>query len=598
MGRSLLPRLLCSRCPVFNPSLGLHPATLLPTVSKWQNAAAMASWGLAVESAWACRLDGVLNVLLAVAQSPEGAVLVAEQRVFLLLAHCPLLRRVVLPPQEGGQFPAAYMRPTSSDAVAMSTGLAGGAAWRRPLHGSWCRALLLVSTILASAPQLATEAKVFLEVYLPRLRHIFSSGLRSGHVAMLEEATIACRMLALMANRCELAKSVLVNSATQAFVFVTSTCLSERAAPSEVFIPISAIEKLGAWLPTDCEASPAIVPSVFHQRVGYLALEFQRNLLSALLRVASAPNWLNTAGAATGSTAAVAQVAAPGVWPNTQSILGLRQRGPGTGFGVTDVGNSPLRLWAAVMDVTLEGSRRVIEILEVLREALRDQQQASFLLASSGGSTAQVPLSFALAPLEPESKGFETIALSSGLPSPGGLAKGLTPPTSAKFAGLLSPTLSPSTSSKKPKAKESQTEKALYYKHLVLRPDSSVGGQAVPGLVPEAVSLEEIRELCCSILEMSCTLLCHFCQATRSSILAGGERAAPGSSVLHGLLNFLHQVLSGGQLVSLGVRLSTVDYLTELDTMLRCWQNLGVQEGDDRREGDSEGWLGQAAVTD
>merc|ERR1712187_516101 len=87
-------------------------------------------------------------------------------------------------------------------------------------------------------------------------------------------------------------------------------------------------------------------------------------------------------------------------------------------------------------------------------------------------------------------------------------------------------------------------------------------------------------------------LLCHFCQATRSSILApgigggnGNDRSGPAASVLHGLLSFLHELRSSAALGSLGVDAATIDYLLELDNALRSWQQLClVPEGDRQQQ--------------
>lgn len=576
--RSLLPQLLSCSCAVFSPSLDHQRLTLTAPGSWWSGSLNFGVWSRAVEAAWGCRLDAVLSVLLAIAQSADGAVLIAEHRAFLLLAYCPLLHAAVLPASQGLQFPAAYAWPATNDAAGAWPASGSGAPWRRPLHASWCRALLLAATTLSAAPQLAGECRVFLEAFMPRLRYVFRSGLQSGHVAILEEAAVACRLLALMSHRCSLAETLLVEAATQAFVFVVGTCLSERSSPSEVFVPVTAVERLAAQLPSDSEASPALVPSIYHQRVEYLALELHRNLLVALLSVAASPTWLSNPG----TGAAVAPAAAPGAWPNTPSALGLRPLAGG-GLGMPDGSASPLRLWAAVMDATLEGARRVVEILE----ALQDPGRSSLLLvaesagAAAGGGAgggALVPLSFGLAPLEPQS---EAEAQEPGRPggpqaSPGGLARGLAPPSQQGLGGL-SPIRSPLGRSRTRRPAGSPPHGTVY-KHLALQAQSTVGGQVALGLVPEYVTFEDLRALCGSILEMSCTLLCHFCQAMRSSIFSGGEWSAPGASVLSGLLNFLHEA----PLRSLGLDAASVDYVAELDAALRSWQHLGAPEGEER----------------
>lgn len=299
------------------------------------------------------------------------------------------------------------------------------------------------------------------------------------------------------------------------------------------------------------------------------------------------------------------------------------------GFG------SPMRLWAAVMDVTLEGARRVVDIVEGLHETSQEPQRTNLFLlvssdsngigssqepfASGGGalatfgrkdwSEARVPLSLALVPLEPKSEGTAGPAGSSNRMCADSLAKGLLPtplPDTIQNPALQQPGAQPQLAQiqgMQPQAlqqqggqpqgaqplpllaqpKEEDRVRRALYGSMALRPHSVWGGQLAQGLAPEHVALAEVRSLCCTILEMSCTLLCHFCQATRSSIMHSGERSAPASSVLHGLLNFLHQTL-GAQQSNEGIGLdeSTVQYMWQLDAALRSWQNLGLAEEGER----------------
>ena len=79
-----------------------------------------------MKAAWASRLNAVLSVLFAVSQSVDGAVLLAENRCFALLAYCPLLHVAILPPNAPGvagctassygQFPAPYSWPLAGSA--------------------------------------------------------------------------------------------------------------------------------------------------------------------------------------------------------------------------------------------------------------------------------------------------------------------------------------------------------------------------------------------------------------------------------------------------------------------------------------------------
>eukprot|EP00929_Paragymnodinium_shiwhaense_P006638 TRINITY_DN11045_c0_g1_i1.p1 TRINITY_DN11045_c0_g1~~TRINITY_DN11045_c0_g1_i1.p1 ORF type:complete len:3077 (+),score=722.35 TRINITY_DN11045_c0_g1_i1:129-9359(+) len=645
--RHLLPQLLSCNNIVFSPGLDRHRISLGLLALGPRIALTAPLWDRAVETCWATRLDATLSVLLAVSKTPEGALLLAEQRCFALLAYCPLLHAAVLPidaPAAAaaggglGQFPAAYAWPSSSarnaaaaaGAQSSSSSSTGATPWRRPLHNSWCQALLLVASVLSSAPQLASEAVVFLEAYAPRLRYIFRSGLQSGHLAMLEETTAACRILALLSGRCAQAESLLAEAATQAFAFIVNTCVTERSSPSEVFLPVSQLEQLSAR-PTgrqgnaDAEASPAAVPSIFHQRVGYLALDFSKSLLTALLRVSSSPTWLRSAvESVQGAWSAAAPAHAPTGWPQAPSILGFAA-GPGGAFPAA--AGSPERIWAAVMDIALEAARRVVEILESLaedrREALLFVTGASTTSANAfglegGGSGLWIPLSLAIAPMVPEAAGVAATS-SAGLQSPGGLARGLSPPRAPKSpsrtfgasgaAGLLSPTMGPKQTSSTA-GRGATTGGARCFKHMALRPEAAASGQATRGCTPEYTSIEDLRGLCSSVLEMICTLLCHFCQTTGSSITAqtgAGALGGPGAmangasttaaSVLHGLLSFLHELQTSPKLKALGID-QTMDYLGLLDNALRSSQNLGMMapEHEHAREKDGDWIDGEAWV--
>ncbi|CAE8702771.1 unnamed protein product, partial [Polarella glacialis] len=604
--RVLLPRLLSCNFSVFSPSLDV--AFSRPSWARFleqsRAPATVAAWNRATEASWACRLDAVLNLLLGVAQTAPGAALLAEQRAFILLAYCPLLRFGALPPQDSGQFPAAYVMPVATGDAAQGivapSRAAALAPWRRPLHASWCRALLLASTMLASAPQLAGEAQVFLQAYAPRLRYVFHYGLQTGHMAVLEEASLACRLLALMSGKCPLAESLVAEAATRALVFVVGSCLTERSTASEVFLPTSGDERIAAKVAIDCESAPAVVPSVFHQRVEYLSLGLLRNVLFALLRIASSPLWLGGAAAVAAwpaSKAAVVNASAPG-WPTTsQSVFGLRTSG--SGISSADSGD-PARIWSAVMDVALEGARKVVEILS----SLQSQVQASRMLVEScaqpgndtsafEGESPWLPLSLSLVGLEEVSSPSGAQDGVRGGASPANLARGLTPmaaPRSpSRMASALSPPLSPldSSGARGSKRRSSQAPQpvntGLRYRWAARRPHAVLGGQLAPGAAPEGVTLFELRSLCGSILEMSCTLLCRFCQVTRSSI-SGGTRSSPAAGVLHGLL-FLHELLDTAQPGSVGLDNSVIDYLGELSSGLRAAQNLGMQEAEVSQSG-------------
>jgi len=128
---------------------------------------------------------------------------------------------------------------------------------------------------------------------------------------------------------------------------------------------------------------------------------------------------------------------------------------------------------------------------------------------------------------------------------------------------------------------------------MALTPGALLGGQLAPGVAPEHIRVEELRQLCSCVLEMTCTLLCQFCQATRSSLLAlaagGGaaaDRSVPAASVLNGLLSFLHELRSSAANGSLGIE---IDYLMELDNTLRSWQQLGLTPETERERQQHQG---------
>eukprot|EP00927_Polykrikos_kofoidii_P029395 TRINITY_DN25421_c0_g1_i1.p1 TRINITY_DN25421_c0_g1~~TRINITY_DN25421_c0_g1_i1.p1 ORF type:complete len:1210 (-),score=226.36 TRINITY_DN25421_c0_g1_i1:61-3585(-) len=618
----LLPRLLSCDFTVFSPSLDRQRITLGLLAIGARPRFTAPLWDRAVEAGWASQLDAVLAALVAVSQSPGGAVVVAEQRCFAILAYCPLLHASVQPiPASAAaaatavnataslQLPAAYAWPSGATppSAAGSGGGGGLGAWRRPLQCSWCRSLLLVGGMLASAPQLGMEARVFLEAFAPRLRYIFRSGMQRGHMALLEEASAACRLLALLPQRSALTDLLLTDAATQAFMFVVNACLTDRSTASEIFLPVSVAERLGAHLAPDGESCPASVPSVFHQRVEYLGLDFVRNLLVALLRVASSPEWLSQGSAAGAGVTSAPKDAAPKGWVVAASLFGFQANKAAAATGSpADGAAAPLRLWAAIMDVALEGARRVVDILKALHSSESREGVVYASGANVGGKasapgreTRWIPLSLSLALLEPQASIGGGHTSTRG--SPGGLARCLTPPLTPRNAGPLSPTVRPAAHPKDSSGAggNASTKKAVRYRYMASRADALFGGQLPEGVAPEYVSTADLRRLCSSILEMTCTLLCHFCQATRSSILAlasgggggAGERSTPAVSVLHGLLSFLHELRTN--LGSLGLDSGAVDYLMELDDALRSSQQLGAMpEGDRERRDGSDPWSG------
>lgn len=481
-------------------------------------------WDRASEASWACRLESMVCFLLRVAEAPKGVALLMEQRVFVLLAYCPLLRHFVL------QTESAYVVPKdNTDTASMVLEKRGLlSAWRKPAQSAWCRVLLLMSTILASGAKVE-EAEVVLQVYRSRFCYIFQTALQSGRLAVLEEAALMSRVLAFMSPGSALARSLAEDAAAQAMIFIMGSCLTERSAPSEVFLPSSKEERLAAQVPEvlDGEATPAQVPSIFHQRVEYLGLELMRNLLLALLRISSLPQWLGTA-----IVTATKVPEGPQGWPTAyQSVFGLKDGG--SALNVAD----PVRLWAMLMDVSLEAGRKAVEYLETLRGQREELHR--LMIANSATSTDDpwLPLSLSLVGVG-ELSTAEGASSTPGF-SPSHLAMGLTP-----MAAPHSPTKTHKSSPQLgPEKWRSSRVRALRYKFAARRPHATMGGQLCSA-TPEGVTLAELKKLASSVLELSCMLLCRFCQMTLPGSMVAAAPRSPGVGILHGLLSFLHEVLN------------------------------------------------------
>lgn len=533
----LLPRVLNCSFSVFAPvaetggAAGTSLGGTLPRSEASQNL-----WQRATEASLACRLESLVTLLLRVAETPNGVALLMEQRVFVLLAYCPLLRHFVLNTE------SAYVVPSNTENVSMAEHKRHGllSAWRRPAQSAWCRVLLLISTMLASG-SVPEEAEVFLQVYRKRFCYIFQSALQSGRLAVLEEATLMGRVLA-MSQRSAVARRLAEDAAAQAMIFIMGSCLTERSTPSEVFLPSSGEERLAAQvspIAVDGETTPAQVPSIFHQRVEYLGLELLRNLLLALLRISSLPQWLGVARPV--------QVMDLGIktagWPTAyQSVFGLKDGGP--------ILNSddPVRLWALLMDVTLEAGRKAVEYLETLRG--QRQEMHRLLIANSGAGDPWLPLSLALVGVgELNTEGPQ----SPGGFSPSHLAMGLTP----LAATPLSPTRRVQSPQLGPETRSAGRARALRYKFAARRPHATLGSQ-LGTAAPEGINLSELKKLASSVLELSCMLLCRFCQVTKGSVSAP---RTPGDAIFHGLLSFLHEILSSDSGL---LDADTVSFLTAL----------------------------------
>lgn len=346
-----------------------------------------------------------------------------------------------------------------------------------------------------------------------------------------------------------MAETLLADAASQSLIFIVRTCLADASSPLEVFAPVSAVERLSARLDTENETVPAEVPSIFHQRIQFLALNLSRNVLLALLRVVSTSVWRSNVAAWVSSSpwTSSASASAPKGWSNMPSVLGLRARSSGSlGVGDSDEQAGPQRLWAALMDIALEGAQRYVGILEVLRK-----NHTFPLLSVSARKESLIPLSLSIAAL-----GEEASPTDSGWASPQHLSLKAPLPHHPPGQSPASPTLGAK--------RKSEKRSPMNYKCMALRPDSWVGGQANAGVVPEYTSVKDLKELCNTNLEMACTLLCHYCQATVSSI---NDRSAPAVNVLHGVLSFLHKLRSSELFYD-------TQWLANLDEALRASQQL------------------------
>jgi len=265
----------------------------------------------------------------------------------------------------------------------------------------------------------------------------------------------------------------------------------------------------------------------------------------------------------------------------------------------------------------MEGCRRVLEIME----ALQNPRQAPLLLVASVSSMGSsrdgriesdfsadplignlfLPLSLALAALEPSGPALEADQ-AAVLSSPGHLARGLSPPRApASPSHFFSPPTSPHRGSRSARAggKAERSRLGITYKHMVWRARGMVGGQLAHGLTPEYVSVSDLRRLCGSMLEMSCTLLFQYCQVTQcGAFTAGEQRAAPGAAVLNGLLGLLHELRSSEAL--LGIPGIDAEFLTALDAALRLGQGPGAVEAELQLSNpalDGDPWMPPAAVS-
>jgi len=203
--------------------------------------------------------------------------------------------------------------------------------------------------------------------------------------------------------------------------------------------------------------------------------------------------------------------------------------------------------WSAVMDHVLEGGRRVFEFLNELtyrKHALfirfRQDERTRLSLTDSDMNDV-LPLSMYLlaqAPDEPAEKSSKDA-----------------PP---------SPAWSPM---------PEQFEGATTYSRMTVMPLLFSGGQAL-GVAPETTTLEEFAHLCGVTLEMVGGLLFHFCTN-------GGN----SSGVLHGFLNFLHELRSSALYQGYLLESTTKTFFDSIDETLRSSLNLGTGDAMQAEQG-------------
>eukprot|EP00913_Durusdinium_trenchii_P011820 g11102.t1 len=531
------------------------------------------------------------NQVYEVAEAPKGVALLMEQRVFVLLAYCPLLRHFVL------QTESAYVVPKdNTDTASMVLEKRGLlSAWRKPAQSAWCRVLLLMSTILASGAKVeeaevpevldgeATPAQVP-SIFHQRVEYLGLELMRTGR-ADARSAVVGCRWVMGSLDDC--------------------------------FVQCS-------------------VPCVVHARMPDRCM---RNLLLALLRISSLPQWLGTA-----IVTATKVPEGPQGWPTAyQSVFGLKDGG--SALNVAD----PVRLWAMLMDVSLEAGRKAVEYLETLRgqredgsggvehgrRRLKHTRLFAFAFghgANTDGGTAQPHQDaqvFAAAWTgEVEDRLTEQISedrIRRLLQMYSNIAEDVhtneptlnidnmsrrqrqglkdilehmveetrseraraerereeeeaevsgTAGTAADEQAEDAPNQQASSASTTEPAREplphppedelyrneeelknfldeceewirewSSRVRALRYKFAARRPHATMGGQLCSA-TPEGVTLAELKKLASSVLELSCMLLCRFCQMTLPGSMVAAAPRSPGVGILHGLLSFLHEVLN------------------------------------------------------
>jgi len=254
-------------------------------------------------------------------------------------------------------------------------------------------------------------------------------------------------------------------------------------------------------------------------------------------------------------------------------------------------GSDLARLWTGVMDVALEGAHKVVELLTSLHG--QEAKHMTVTSSVSGGQEDWLPLSLALAGVE--ELGADTAGDRTSVgrgSSPSNLALGLTPlaaPHSpSRGVGTPgTPPLTPTGTKRRSSAVAAETsgsstgsgKRGLRYKFAVRRPHATLGGQVASGAAPEGTTISELQSLCSNILELSCTLLCRFCQAMRSATPAK-QHTSPGAAVLHGLLSLLQELAESSQQGTIGLNRENLDYLQELAAALKGAANFGVGETD------------------
>jgi len=428
------------------------------------------STGFLLQRSWARRLDSVLHLLQGIANTTQGATTLIEIGVFGHLQTSQLLRWAALPASRSStgvsqnegfkflmnegrvdSFPSAYISTYKDDSKQPSV-------WRRPLHATWCHALMLIAKLVQQSP-VAAERPVldFIEIYQERFTYVLETGVHAGEMALLEEVSSVAKILGALPKHSTLTRKLLADLA-KAFSFVMSNSLSG----GDLFRPKTQLEKISGGLGNNISeidtSRSAHVPSVFQQRAMYLSLDTFCFNIRGLLQMALS-------------------------------------REAHSAFG------HEMMLWAQAMDHVLEGGRRIFEFLNDLHrpnQFIRVKQQDEHYLES-----LHIPVHHDLG-----SNRKDLLPLSMFLVAH---SEDKLPIETPKVETISSPGWMP----------ETEIENDITYTRVHVLSLIHTGGQAL-GVAPETVTENEFQKLCVMALEMVGTLLFDFCTRGNSMGILNG----------------------------------------------------------------------------